>query len=68
MWVELDMQKVDQFDSLDRRREKQRAREQDDHDLRSGVISPEALGQRNGFFSGIDFSHASVRRSRRGAA
>lgn len=62
------MQKVAQFDSLDRRREKQRAREQDDRDLRAGVISPEALGERNGFFSGIDFSHASVRRSRRIAA
>jgi len=62
------MQKVDQFDSFDRRREKQRAREQDDHDLKSGVISPEALGQRNGFFSGVDFSRASVRRLRRGAA
>ncbi|MBT2246841.1 hypothetical protein JQK15_25380 [Sphingobium sp. BHU LFT2] len=62
------MQQVAQFDSLDRRREKQSAREQDDRALREGAISPEALSQRNGFFSGIDFSRASVRRPRRIAA
>lgn len=62
------MQQVAQFDSLDRRREKQCAREQDDRALREGAISPEALSQRNGFFSGIDFSRASVRRRRRIAA
>lgn len=62
------MQQVAQYDALDRRREKQRAREQDDLALREGAISPEALSQRNGFFSGIDFSRASVRRSRRIAA
>lgn len=62
------MPQVAHFDSFDRRREKQRAREQDDRDLREGAISPEDLGQRNGFFSGIDFSRASLRRPRRIAA
>jgi hypothetical protein len=62
------MQQVAQYDSLNRRREKQSAREQDDRALREGAITPEALSQRNGFFSGIDFSRASVRRPRRIAA
>lgn len=59
------MPQVAQYDLLDRRREKQRAREQDDHGLREGAVSPEALNEGNGFFSGIDFSRASVRRPRR---
>jgi hypothetical protein len=62
------MQQVAQYASLDRRRDKQFARDQDDRALREGAVSPEALSQRNGFFSGIDFSRASVRRPRRVAA
>ncbi len=50
------------FDPAERQREKQRARAQDDRELSAGLVSPEALNSRNGFFSGIDLSRASVRR------
>lgn len=62
------MQQVDHYDSAQRQRDKQRAREQDDRDLRSGAVSPEELSSRNGFFSSLDLSRASVRRRRRIAA
>ncbi|MEG3125093.1 hypothetical protein [Sphingomonas sp. GB1N7] len=62
------MQHVAYFDSVERQRAKQHAREQDDRDLQAGLVSPEALNQQNGFFSGIDFSNASIRRRRRLAA
>ncbi|KUR69944.1 hypothetical protein AQZ52_17745 [Novosphingobium fuchskuhlense] len=58
------MKQVAFFDSAERQRAKQHAREQDDRDLQAGLISPEALNQQNGFFSGIDFSQASIRRRR----
>jgi hypothetical protein len=60
-------QKLAYFDPAERQREKQRAREQDDYALNIGLISPEALGKQNGFFSGVDFSNASVRRPKRRA-
>jgi hypothetical protein len=62
------MQQVNHYDPIQRQRDKQRAREQDDRDLRSGAVSPELLGERNGFFSSLDLSRASVRRRRRIAA
>lgn len=49
------------FDPEDLRREKQRAREKDDEDLREGRVTREQLRRRNGFFSGLDFSGATVR-------
>jgi len=49
---------------MERQREKQRARVQDDRDLNAGNISPEALNRQNGFFSSLDLSNASVRRRR----
>jgi len=62
------MQQCAPFNPVERQRAKQRAREQDERDLQAGVISPDALNDRNGFFSGIDFSNASIRRPRRMAA
>lgn len=59
------MRQIVHFDSAARQRAKQVAREQDERDLREGRVSPEALQARNGFFSGIDFSGASIRRRRR---
>lgn len=59
------MRQIGHFDSAERRRAKQQAREQDDRDLREGRIAPAALNARNGLFSGVDFSQASVRRRRR---
>lgn len=58
------MQQVNLFDPAERQRAKQRAREQDDRDLNSGAVSAESLQARNGFFSGLDLSRASVRRRR----
>ncbi|WP_454887776.1 hypothetical protein [Sphingomonas oryzagri] len=62
------MQQRLHYDPIERQREKQCAREQDERDLRAGVVSVGELNERNGFFSGIDFSHASIRRRRRIAA
>ena len=49
------------YDPAERAREKQRAREQDDEDLRTGKVTREELSQRNGFFSSLDFSKATIR-------
>jgi hypothetical protein len=59
------MQQRLHYDPIERQREKQRAREQDDRDLQAGIVSISELSERNGFFSGVDFSRASVRRRRR---
>lgn len=59
------MRKIKRYNPIERQCEKQHAREQDERDLRAGVISPEALNRRNGFFSGLDLSNASVRLRRR---
>lgn len=58
------MQQLSLFNASDRQRDKQRAREQDDSDLRSGAVSVDLLHARNGFFSNLDLSRASVRRRR----
>jgi hypothetical protein len=55
------MPKIERYNPVERQHQKQRARKQDERDLRDGVISPEALNRRNGFFSRIDLSNASVR-------
>ena len=57
-----------QFDSLERQREKQRSRDQDDRDLHAGNLSADELAARNGFFSGLQLSGARIRhRGRIGA-
>jgi hypothetical protein len=58
------MSQVNRYNPMERQREKQRARVQDDRDLNAGNISPEALNRQNGFFSSLDLSNASVRRRR----
>lgn len=50
------------YDPQQRIREKQISREQDDRALRSGAVSRDELGHRNGFLSSLDLSGASVRR------
>ena len=62
------MQQRLHYDPIERQRDKQHAREQDERDLRAGVVSINELSERNGFFSGIDLSRASIRRRRRIAA
>jgi hypothetical protein len=55
---------IGHFNPVQRRLEKQRDREQDDLDLRDGRVSRAELARRNGFFSSLDLSGASVRRRR----
>ena len=52
------------FNSAERQQQKQRSRDEDDRQLRSGAASPEQLRQQNGFFSSLDIRGGSV--SRRG--
>lgn len=59
------MSEAKYYDPIERQREKQRARAQDERYLREGRISPEALNRRNGFFSSLDLSNAQVRHRRR---
>lgn len=54
------MPKAGYYDPIERQREKQLSREQDDHDLLSGAVSREELGKRNGLFSSLDLSTARV--------
>lgn len=49
------------YDPAERALEKQRARDQDDEDLRTGKVTREELSRRNGFFSSLDFSKARIR-------
>lgn len=56
------MQHNNLYNPIAREQEKQRARVQDDCDLRSGSISRQELNKRNGLFSSIDMSRASLRR------
>ena len=58
------MQQLSLYDPMDRQREKQRSREQDDRDLRSGVVSRQELSARNSFFSSLDVAGSSIRRRR----
>ncbi|HEX8416599.1 MAG TPA: hypothetical protein VF641_03255 [Methylobacterium sp.] len=58
------MQQVSLYDPMERQREKQRSRDQDDRDLRMGVVSHEELSARNGFFSSLNIAGSSIRRRR----
>lgn len=48
------------FDPIERRREKQAARDKDEEDLRAGRVTPEELSKRNGFFSALDIKNAKI--------
>jgi len=50
------------FDPAEHRSEKARARKQDDDDLAAGIVTPQELNRRNGLFSSVDLSKATVRR------
>lgn len=52
------------YSLADRRNEKRASREQDDSDLRSGVMSRDDLRLQNGAFSAFDIAGASIRRRR----
>lgn len=56
------MMQMGQFDVLERQRDKQRSREQDDCDLRDGAVSQLDLAHSNGFFSSLSVSRARVGR------
>lgn len=56
------MIQVGQYDVLERQREKQRSRDRDDCDLRSGAASLADLAQSNGLFSGLAVSRARIAR------
>lgn len=58
------MQQVSHYDPIEREREKQRGRDQDDRALREGSVSAEELRLQNGFFSSLDLAGSSVRRRR----
>mgnify|MGYP003582240195 CR=1 FL=1 len=51
-------------DPMERQREKQRSRYQDDRDLREGRVSREEMRLRNSFFSSVDLANSSIRRGR----
>ncbi len=56
------MVQVSYYDPAERQREKDRARAQDDRDLREGRVSREALRRLNGFFASLDIIDSSIRR------
>lgn len=58
------MQQVSHYDPIEREREKQRGRDQDDRALREGSVSAEELRLQNGFFSSLNLAGSSVRRRR----
>ena len=45
------MVEVGYFNVMDRRREKQEARDRDEHLIASGQVEPQEIAQRNGLFS-----------------
>src|SRR3546814_20524148 len=58
------MLKMGHFDPVERRREKARARAEDDHALRNGLISRSKLQERNSFLAPLEIvSSASEHRS-----
>lgn len=59
-----DVRRSGTFCPIERAREKQAAREQDEKDLREGKVTREELRKRNGFFSSLDLRNARVITSR----
>lgn len=58
------MIQVSHYDPMERQREKQRSRDQDDRDLRMGLVSRQELAARNSAFSSLDVVGSSIRRRR----
>lgn len=56
------MPQVSYYSPAERQREKDRAREQDERDLREGRVSREELRLRNGFLAPLEIVGSSVRR------
>ncbi|MBT2246088.1 MULTISPECIES: hypothetical protein [Sphingobium] len=56
------MMQAGHYDVLERQREKQRMRDQDDRDLRNGVVSMDELAQQNGFFDSLPIRSARIGR------
>ena len=56
------MPPVSHYSPAERQREKDRAREQDDRDLREGRVSRDELRARNAFLAPLEIVSSSVRR------
>ncbi|AOF96538.1 hypothetical protein [Sphingobium sp. RAC03] len=56
------MIQIGHYDVLERQREKQRSRNQDDRDLHSGAVSIDQLAHQNGFFDGLPIRRARIGR------
>lgn len=56
------MLQVSYYDPVERQREKDRAREQDDRALRNGEVSREQLHLRNGFLAPLQIVGSSIER------
>ena len=56
------MPRLQHLNSNERQQQKQRSREEDDRELRSGAVSRDQLRERTGFFSSLPVRRASVRR------
>jgi hypothetical protein len=54
------MVEVGYFDVVDRRREKQEARDRDEYLIASGQADPQYIAQRNGLFSALDPSQVQL--------
>lgn len=54
------MLQLNLYDPLERQREKQSARRQDDRELRMGDVSVHELAARNGMFSALDLPRARI--------
>lgn len=57
---------TDSYDPVQRAKDKQASRDQDEADLNSGKVTREELAKRNGFFSSLDLSEAYIRRKPHG--
>ena len=58
------MLEVGYYNVADRRREKQEARDRDEHLIASGQVDALEIAQRNGLFSALDPSQARIIRHR----
>jgi hypothetical protein len=58
------MDRVAYFDALARQREKQEARDRDEHLIVRGQVDSRQIAERNGFFSALDPSRARLVRRR----
>lgn len=58
------MIEVGYFNVADRRREKQAARDRDEHLIASGQVSPQEIARRNGLFSALNPAQVRIIRRR----